>query len=37
VGDMIDAPRGAADHSRRSCQVQNSTLSLSVSPQRLSH
>lgn len=33
VGDMIDAPRGAADHSRRPCQVQNETLSLSQSPQ----
>jgi len=33
VGDMIDAPRGAADHSRRLCQVQNKTLSLSLSPQ----
>lgn len=33
VGDMIDAPRGAADHSRRPRQVQNQTLSLRLSPQ----
>lgn len=30
---MIDAPRGAADHSRRPRQVQNQTLSLRLSPQ----